>query len=158
MMSKKKISGKAKSVSKSKEIKRLEEQLARALADYDNLSKRVQKEKGKLEKLSNMRLITRLLPVYDMLINVQNHVNDSGLTITIEEFKHALEEEGVEGIQAKIGSVFNENLHEAVEIINKGSKNKEGEIAGTVLTGWRFKDGPVIRATKVKVYGKNNRN
>lgn len=135
----------------SDKLEILKNQLARALADYDNLRKRVEREREEFGKLANTRLIARLLPVFDMLEGAQVHLSDSGLAITIEEFTKVLKEEGIERIEVKVGDKFNEEIHEAVEVIN--GKN-EGKIAEVVMTGWKFSDGKVIRPAKVKVYGK----
>ena len=41
--------------------------LARALADYDNLSKRVDRERADLGKLASVGIVVKLLPVLDGL-------------------------------------------------------------------------------------------
>jgi len=142
--------------SKGKENKKeLKEQLARALADYDNLRKRVDRERGGIEKLILAKLAFRIIPIFDMLKNVQKHSNDSGIILITEEFRKALADEGVIEIETKKDDGFNEELHEVVEIVNN-KRSKKGKIAEVVLTGWITEDGIVIRPTKVKVF-KNNR-
>lgn len=131
-----------------KQIKELKKQLARALADYDNLRKRVEREKGQWEKIASARVIVKLLSVFDMLEEAQKHIKDSGIALTLEEFERILEEEGVEKIKPKTGEKFDERFHEAVEV---EEDDEEGKISGIILTGWRFIDGPVIRPAKVKV-------
>ena len=139
-------------------LKSLEQQLARALADYDNLRKRFLKESEEYEKKANLRLIAKLLPIYDMLENAYKHVNDSGIAITLEEFKRTLSEEGIEQIKLDKDFQFDEQLHEAVEVVENNDSNKAGKIANILLSGWRLTNGQVVRPAKVKVYGKNNRN
>lgn len=134
----------------SDEVEQLKRQLARALADYDNLSKRVKREQEGFVKFANANIITKLLPIYDMLISAQDHLSDSGLAITIEEFKNVLKEEGVQEIKAEAGDEFDEELFEAVEVIEDNKKS--GTVAKVLLPGWRFTDGPVIRTARVKVY------
>ena len=81
---------------KSKDtVSELKGQLARALADYDNLRKRADEEKDALFKYSSQRIIAGLLPILDMLEAAQKHINDQGLAIAIKEFKDLLREEGV---------------------------------------------------------------
>jgi molecular chaperone GrpE len=139
-------------------LKELKNQLARALADYDNLKKRVERERQELSQLAGLGLIVRLLPVLDNLEQAQKHLQDAGLAISLNEFNEVLKEEGVEKVEAAPGMKFDENLHEAIEIISaSGSEGrKKGEIAEVVLPGWRYKDGPVIRVAKVKVYGQKS--
>lgn len=131
-------------------IKDLKEQLARALADYDNLRKRVEREKETIESLIKIKFIAKLLPVLDMLEAGQKSAKDSGIAIITKEFKDLLEDEGVKEIDAKPGDKFDEELHEVVEVIKLG-KRRVDEIAEVTLTGWRLANGLVIRPAKVKV-------
>jgi len=135
------------------ETSELKEQLARALADYDNLRKRTEREREDFGRVAKVMLIARLLPTYDMLEEAQKHLKDSGLAITIEEFTKVLKEEGIEKIDVKAGDAFNEEVHEAVEVtdLNSDGKDKEGKITEIVLSGWRLVDGVVLRHAKVKV-------
>ena len=127
----------------------LKEQLARALADYDNLRKRVERERAESELKSNLRLVLRLLPVVDNLRQALVHLKDPGLAITLAELENILKDEGVEEIRIQKGDVFNPEFCEAVELVAKeGLSNKIEEV---VLSGWRFSQGPVIRPAKVKV-------
>ena len=82
------------------------------------------------------------------------HVGDAGIAIVIEEFRRVFEEERVEQIDVFEGDNFDEELHEAIQAINPpaGGKKKKGTVKTVELSGWRFKDGPVIRPAKVKVY------
>ena len=59
--------------------------LARALADYDNLSKRVDRERTDLCRIASVGVIVKLLPVLDNLERAQGHIKDSGLAIAIGE-------------------------------------------------------------------------
>lgn len=141
---------------KTKENSQLKEQLARALADYDNLRKRIEREKEEIEKLILAKLALRIIPIFDMLENAQKHAKDSGMMLITEEFQRALADEGINKIEAKIGDYFDERLHEVVEIVNN-KKSNEGKIAEVVLTGWMTEDEIVIRPTKVKVFKKINK-
>ena len=155
-----------KSIKKSDgEVELLKNQLARVLADYDNLTKRVEREREEFGKLANARLIIKLLSVYDMLEGAQSHLKDSGLAITIEEFVKVLEDEEFEKIKTNVGDKFDEELHEVVEVeeVKKdkevsGSEaagleasGQEGKITKVILSGWRVKDGPIVRPAKVVV-------
>lgn len=136
---------------KSEELKA---QLARALADYDNLRKRTDSEKGVWVKFASERVLAKLLPTLDILENAQGHLKDQGLGMAILEFKKVLGEEGLAEINPKEGEAFNPEVHEALESVEGG---KKGNVAGTVLTGWKFSDGPVIRVAKVKVYAEKSK-
>ena len=135
------------------ELELLKGMLARALADYDNLSKRVDRERQDLSKIASVGIIVRLLPVLDNLESAQVHLRDTGLAISIVEFKKILSEEGLDEIMPKVGDIFDENTMEAIEVINGASHNNKSEakVAEVVLPGWRFEDGWMVRHAKVKV-------
>jgi molecular chaperone GrpE len=134
--------------------------LARALADYDNLRKRVDLERESWIRFSGERILVKMIPVLDSLESALTYLKDQGLAIAINEFKKVLEEEGIVEIRPKAGDLFDEKNHEAVEVVEGKDKNK---IAELILTGWRYKEssedtvfakkGKVIRYAKVKVYG-----
>ncbi|OGM09525.1 nucleotide exchange factor GrpE [Candidatus Woesebacteria bacterium RBG_13_34_9] len=132
------------------EVLVLKNQLIRALADYDNLSKRVESEQESWIKFSSERILLKLFPIIDILESAQEHLKDQGLAIAILEFKKILQEEGLEEINPKKGEIFNPEIHEAVESIEGGEK---GRIAELVVMGWKFKTGKAIRVAKVKVFG-----
>lgn len=135
------------------EVVLLKNQLARVLADYDNLVKRVERERGEIELRAGLRLILRLLPVIDNLRQALGHLQDAGLAITLGELENVLKDEGVEEIKVKAGDSFNTDLCEATEVVEiEGEGNKIIEV---VLPGWKFAEGPVIRHAKVKVTKSN---
>lgn len=150
-----------KKLNENPEVVLLKNQLARTLADYDNLRKRTDEEKSLWIKFSTQRVLTTLLSVLDNFELAQKHLNDSGLAIAIGEFKKVFEEEGLEEISPKAGEDFNHDLHEALETIETQSEGQDGKVAEVVLTGWKFKgddglhDGKLIlRHAKVKAYKK----
>ncbi|MFH1970992.1 MAG: nucleotide exchange factor GrpE [Patescibacteria group bacterium] len=135
---------------KKLKVDELKNQLARALADYDNLRKRSEIEREVLLKFSSERITARILPILDSIENAQMHLKDSGLAIIIDDFKKLLYDERLEEILPKKGNRFNEELHEAIEVSEGG---KKGTISEIILQGWKFVDGQVLRHAKVTVYG-----
>lgn len=132
-----------------KELEKVKNQLIRALADYDNLRKRIEREREGFEKIVSARFAVKMLTIFDMLEEAQRHLKNSGIALTLEEFKKILGEEGIEKIKVEEGDKFDEEICEVVEVVKNG---KDGRIAEVILTGWKFGDGPVIRPTKVKVF------
>lgn len=130
------------------ELENVKLMLARALADYDNLSKRVQREREALGKIASLDILTRLFPVLDNLESAQVHLQDTGLAISIGEFKKVLIDEGLAEIRPKIGEEFNEDTMEAIEVT---PGTRDNIITEVMMTGWKFNDGQVIRHAKVKV-------
>lgn len=137
---------------KKAETDELKNQLARALADYDNLNKRVEREKQDLETLCSFKIILKLLPILDNLRASLVHLKDPGLAIALKDFEEVLKSEGIEEIKVEKGTAFNHNLYEAVEMV----PGEEGKVVEQILSGWKYVGGPVIRHAKVKVGGKQN--
>ena len=126
--------------------KQLEDQLKRALADYQNLERRVEEERRLLGALSSAILIEKFLPVLDNLESAQSHLSDPGLEIVIKQFKDILNQEGVEEIQTE-GQTFDPNMHEAVEVAEGENDNT---IVKTVRKGYKI-NNKVLRPAQVVV-------
>jgi molecular chaperone GrpE len=131
-----------------KELEMVKGMLARTLADYDNLGKRVDRERADLGKIASIGIVARLLPIIDNLELTQVHLKDQGLAISILEFKKVLDEVGFSEIKPNAGETFDENLMEAIEVVPGESNNT---IAEVILVGWKYEDGSVVRHAKVKV-------
>jgi molecular chaperone GrpE len=140
---------KEKQVKENKEVVELKNQLVRALADYDNLRKRAEMEKTVWEKFSGEKILIQLIPVLDTFINAQKHLKDKGLELAIANFVKILNNEGLIEINPKLGDMFDHNTQDAIESIPGG---KNGQIMETLLSGWKYIDGHVVRFAKVKVY------
>lgn len=136
------------------EVENLKAMLARALADYDNLNKRTERERQALNKIASVGVLIKLLPVLDNLEATQAHLHDSGLAISIDEFKKVLSEENLAEISPKVGEEFDENTMEVVEV-TKGER--DNIVSEVLLTGWKFDalsaqaGCRVVRHAKVKV-------
>jgi len=137
---------------KSKNLKNLQQQVdelenkwKRAMADYQNLEKRVEKEKGEFVKFYNASLIDKLLAVLDDLERAEKHIKNKGLTMAINQFKSVLKTEGVEQIKSD-GEKFDPEKMDCVELA-KGPKNK---VVETTLKGYML-NGKVLRPAKVRV-------
>jgi len=131
------------------EIERVKQQLVRTLADYDNLVKRVEKERSELESYANAGFVKNLLPVIDMFEQVQVHLKDSGLAIAMGELYGKLREAGVEEVRPVAGDEFSEETMEAVDVVD-GGRYKDGEVVELSLKGWRMRD-KILRWAKVTV-------
>lgn len=126
-------------------IEELEEKWKRALADYHNLEKRLEKKKEELVKFSNASLIDKLLSVLDSLEKAVDHLKDKGLKLVLDQFKAVLSSEGLSEIKA-LGEKFDPETMDAVEII-RGKKDRVLEV---ILKGYRL-NNKVLRPAKVKV-------
>lgn len=137
-----------KAVKKDNQVE-LKEQLARALADYDNLKKRVEREQSEQSARAKIRVVANFLPVFDMFDEVCKHVEDSGLAMAMGELTKVLSEEGITPIEPKVGDKFSEEEMEAVEAIEK--PEEAGKVAETILRGYKMGDW-IVRYAKVVVY------
>lgn len=131
------------------EFKNLENQLKRALADYQNLEKRIALEKQEWIKLANKDLLLRLLPGLDNLMLAEKHTNDEGVKLSIKHFLDIFIEIGVKKIET-VGQDFNPELMEAVAAI----EGAEGKVLEEARTGYTLFD-MILRPAQV-VVGKNN--
>ena len=127
------------------------ESLARVLADYDNFKKRTETERAMWIEFSSEKILMKLIPVLDNFEQALKHTPDQGLGIAVSEFARVFAEEGLEPIEPKVGDVYNHELHEVIETVAGGKSNT---IAETILKGWKYKTGKVIRFAKVKVWEK----
>ena len=69
----------------------LENQLRRALADYQNLEKRITEERSSWIRTANKSLILKLLPVLDNLLLAKKHISDEGLNLSVQKFLDILD-------------------------------------------------------------------
>lgn len=127
------------------QVEELTNHWKRAIADYQNLEKRYEKEKADFVQYANQTLVLKLLTALSHFERVQGYLKDDGLDLAIKEFKRVLAEEGLDEIEA-VGREFNPEEMEAIELVF----GEEGKVAEVVSKGYKLK-GKVIRPVKVKV-------
>lgn len=132
-------------IEENTDLQNLENQLKRAVADYQNLEKRVASEKAIWIGMANRDLIKRLLPGLDSLLLAESHTQDAGVKISIKHFLDALKEEGVERINTE-NADFDPNMMEAVSTL----EGEEGKVVQEVKAGYTL-NGEVIRVAQVIV-------
>jgi molecular chaperone GrpE len=132
------------------ELENLENQLKRALADYQNLEKRVIEEKSFWIKLANKDLLLKLLPGLDNLILAEKHTQDEGVKLSIKHFLEILESAGVKKIETT-GEDFDPNLMEAVGTAQGEDKKVIEEVrAGYTLFGTVLRPAQVMVGKRVE--------
>ena len=134
------------------ELSLLKGQLVRALADYQNLEKRVASDREGWVRFAGSEIVSKFLPILDTLkLVLKNQPGEAqeGLAIAIKQFENVLEEIGVD-VVATGGKVFNPETMECVETVNGDSEN---QIAEELATGYTY-NGRLLRPAKVKVYKK----
>lgn len=131
------------------DLKNLENQLKRALADYQNLEKRITDEKTVWIKIANKDLLLKLIPGLDSLLLAQKHTQDEGVKLSIKHFLDILEEVGVKKIETEDKS-FDPKLMEAVST----TEGEEGKVIEEVRAGYTLFD-TILRPAQVVVGSKS---
>jgi len=137
---------------KKKEKKKeenFEEKYKRALADYQNLLKRHEREREDYIKYANEQILMEFIVVYDHLKMSLGHVDGEtkedpwvkGIVHVISQFKDLLKSSGVEEIKTE-GEKFDHHTMEAVK--GEGKKVKK-----EIKAGYRLKGKVIIPAQVV---------
>jgi len=139
------------------EFKNLENQLKRALADYQNLEKRIAAERQEWIKSANKDLLLRLLPGLDSLLLAEKHTQDEGIKISIKHFLDTFEQVGVKKIET-VGQSFNPEFMEAIGTVEVNPLADSGQDLGKVVeevrTGYTLFD-IILRPAQV-IVGKSS--
>jgi molecular chaperone GrpE len=133
------------SESLKQQIEESENKYRRALADYQNLQKRTQEEKGEWIRSANKELILRILTVLDTLMLAYHHTQDKNIQVSVQQFLDVLKSEGVTKIET-VGQKFDPNTMEAIAT----DEGEEGKVLEELRLGFMMYD-KLLRAAQVKV-------
>jgi len=142
------------------ELERERQLRMRALADFDNYRKRVERERGAAERSGKRAIILALLDVMDDFDRALEHVDQSpdavveGLRAVHKRLADALKAQGVTPIES-VGQQFDPMRHEAVGAIEAGASRagivlEPGAVTDEALRGYLW-DGEVLRPARVHV-------
>jgi molecular chaperone GrpE len=131
--------------------------LQRTRADFENYRKRVELEKTAARNAGQATAILKLLPVIDNIERAIAHTPDDladnawaqGIASLVKQLDKSLEGMNLKRIDAAVGSLFNPELHEAIQF----DETAEGEhevIAEELQAGYTL-NGQPIRHAMVKV-------
>lgn len=132
------------------------QRLLRVRADYDNLRKRIDRERREFHLQANCELVGRLLPVVDNLERALATDNYEGLESTLHEgltmiyrqLMDQLRQEGLTPIEA-LGRPFDPNRHDAVAT-DPSSSEPANTVVEELQRGYLFQ-GRVLRPSMVSV-------
>lgn len=132
------------------------EKWLRALAEYDNLKKRVERERIETIRFSNQFLMMDLFPIMDSFDSAMSSIEKSndkesflkGLKMLQREFHKILESNGLKKIET-VGKKFDPNFHQAEEEIPT-DKFPAGVIAEEIRSGYVLNER-LLRPAIVKV-------
>ncbi len=139
------------------QIGELTADLQRTRADFENYRKRVELEKEAARSAGRMNAITKLLPVIDNIERAVSHqpaeLADNkwvqGVAGLIKNLDKSLDSLGLKRIESTPGTVFNPELHEAIQFDDTADGEQE-VIAEELQSGYTL-DGATLRPAMVKV-------
>lgn len=145
------------SESNDEKIKALEEKYIRAYAEFDNVKKRLEREKYLALEYANEQILKDFLPILDTLESALDSTKSDeseavakikeGIQLTIDNFLKAFGKHSVERISTE--GEFDPNVHNAImQVPNEGKA--DGEIAQVIQKGYKYKDR-VIRPAMVAI-------
>jgi molecular chaperone GrpE len=125
----------------------------RAQADFINLKRRSEQERGEIFKIANIEFVSSILPVLDDLERALEHIDGpmvednwvEGIRLIERKLRASLESQGVREIKA-LGEKFDPNLHEAT----MHGEGPEGMVTREIQKGYMLHDR-VIRPAMVVV-------
>jgi molecular chaperone GrpE len=130
----------------------------RALADSENVKKRLLREAEDLKKYAGESVLADLLPVLDNLDLALAHTGNLdaacknfviGVEMTRKLFLDAVKCHGLEAVRAERGLPFDPEVHEAVGTVEEGGLD-DNQVAQVVQGGYVLK-GRLLRPAKVMV-------
>lgn len=131
--------------------------LQRTRADFENYRKRVDAEKAAARESGQASAILKLLPVIDNIEravaytpeDIKDHKWVQGVSSLVKNLEKSLESLNLARIDAKAGTEFNPELHEAIQFDEEA--NGEKEVVEDELQAGYTLNGHVIRHAMVKV-------
>ncbi len=137
------------------ELVELKDKYARVHADFDNIKKRLEREKYTAVEYSNEKFAKDMIPVMDALqmaltstatvTDPQEHLDklNEGIELTLKQFTTSLEKHGVTMVSHD--EPFDPNIHNAVQSVDSETI-ESGQIVQTFQTGYKYKNRPLREA------------
>ncbi|NLC28238.1 MAG: nucleotide exchange factor GrpE [Campylobacteraceae bacterium] len=133
----------------------LEDRYLRANAEFENLRKRIEKEKFQAIAYAHEQFAKDLLPVIDALeIALSSSKGDDssskileGVSLTVDQFKKCFERHGIKSISTD--GEFDPNVHDAVMQV-ESEDHKKGQIVQVLQKGYTIKDR-ILRPSMVSI-------
>jgi molecular chaperone GrpE len=140
------------------ELTALKDKYARVHADFENIKKRLEKEKYTAVEYSNEKFAKDMIPVMDSLQGAMNSANaqadkaelfdklKEGIELTHKQLITALEKHGVTMVGHD--EPFDPNIHNAIQAVDS-DEVESGQIVQTFQTGYKYKERPLREAMVV---------
>jgi len=140
------------------ELTELKDKYARVHADFDNIKKRLEREKYTAVEYANEKFAKDMIPVVDSLemalksadadANAEELIEKlkEGINLTLKQFTTALEKHGVTMVGHE--EPFDPNIHNAVQSVDH-DEIESGQIVQTFQRGYKYKERPLREAMVV---------
>ncbi|QOY55187.1 nucleotide exchange factor GrpE [Candidatus Sulfurimonas marisnigri] len=137
------------------ELIALKDKYARVHADFDNIKKRLEREKYTAVEYSNEKFAKDMIPVMDalqMALSSTAGVADpvehyeklkEGIELTLKQLSTSLEKHGVTMVSHD--EPFDPNIHNAIQSVDSEDV-ESGNIVQTFQTGYKYKERPLREA------------
>ena len=139
----------------SAEMAELKDKYARVHADFDNIKKRLEREKYTAVEYANEKFAKDMIPVLDALDGAMKSVQSDadkaelfdklkeGIELTHKSFLTQLEKHGVTMVAHD--EPFDPNIHNAIQAMDSETI-ESGQIVQTFQTGYKYKNRPLREA------------
>lgn len=126
-------------------LKEAQDQYLRVHADFENVKKRLEREKAQALEYANQGILKDLLPIIDTIEKALESAKAldngdkiaEGLELTLGNFIKMINKHHVEVIDTENG--FDPNIHEAVMQVQNDNK-EDGEIQQVLQKGYKYKE------------------
>ena len=140
------------------ELTALKDKYARVHADFENIKKRLEREKYTAVEYANEKFAKDMIPVMDSLQMAYASADSDadaaeliaklkeGIELTLKQFTTSLERHGVTMVAHD--EPFDPNIHNAVQSVDS-DEVESGQIVQTFQTGYKYKNRPLREAMVV---------
>ncbi len=140
------------------ELLDMKDKYARVHADFENIKKRLEREKLTALEYANEKFAKDIIPVLDSLEGALNSASGDfsseelfaklkeGIELTYKQLLSSLEKNGVSRVSHD--EAFDPNIHNAIQSVDSADV-PSGQIVQTFQTGYKYKDRPLREAMVV---------
>lgn len=141
---------------RSREHDNVHDKYVRAHAEFENVKKRLERDKADFIKYANESLIFDLLPIIDNLEIAEKHIKEakdfkavqSGVDMIQLQIQGFLKDIGLERIKT-VGEKFDPHMHEPIETVEAPDK-EDGIIVDELKPGYKL-NGKLMRPASVRI-------
>ena len=141
---------------RSRDHDTVHDKYVRAHAEFENIRKRLEKDKADFVKYANEGFVLDLLPIIDNLEIAEKHIKEAkdfkgvqnGVDMIQSQIQGFVKDIGLERIKTA-GEKFDPHLHEPIETVEAPDK-EDGVIVDELKPGYKF-NGRLLRPASVRI-------